>query len=276
LGYHSSSQSLYSGGYDSVLSHWKLGSGEARKLGGEGHKNSVVALGVSGDELHSISMDDTYRLSKAGDAEFRGSAVALGSRPLALGVGNGVVVTGQFNQTLLVLRSGKVAGTTKVSYNPQSVAISPDGGRAAVGGDDNKVHLYSISGGDLKESGLIEGHRYPVTAVAYSPDGKYIATGDKNNQIYLWTAHDNKNVHNNKWVYHSARVNNLKFSPNSQFLVSCALDTSVIVWRVDDPDKRVHIKAAHHGAVNDVLWIDNVTVASVGSDASVRTWNVQF
>jgi len=81
-------------------------------------------------------------------------------------------------------------------------------------------------------------------------------------------------IHNNKFVYHSARINALEFSPNGQFLASCALDTSVIVWNIAEPDKRVHIKAAHHGAVNDVCWVDNTTVASVGADASLRTWAI--
>jgi len=273
LGYHVGSKSFYTGGYDSVVTRWDSSNGNTHRLTGDGHKNSVIAMGVAGDNLHTASMDDTYRSTKHG-GDFGGPATALGSRPLSMGASANVVVTGLFNQTLQVIRNGKVVGTTKVSYNPQAVGVNPDGTKAAVGGDDNKVYIYSIGGNDLKESGVLEGHRYPVTAAAYSPDGKHLATGDKNNQILLWGGSDHKLIHNNKWVFHSAKVNNMKWSPNSQFLASCGLDTSVIVWRIDDPEKRVHIKAAHHGAVNDVLWVDDDTVASVGSDASLRTWNI--
>eukprot|EP01088_Endostelium_zonatum_P010060 TRINITY_DN233_c0_g1_i1.p1 TRINITY_DN233_c0_g1~~TRINITY_DN233_c0_g1_i1.p1 ORF type:complete len:697 (-),score=186.30 TRINITY_DN233_c0_g1_i1:69-2051(-) len=277
VAYHKGSNRIYSGGYDSVLNRFSVGEDSNARVTGDTHRNSVTALGVSDNTLHSISMDDTYRATdvSGGSDQMKGAATSAGSRPVGLGVGSkGLAVTAQFNQSLNVIRNGSVVSNLKVSYNPLSVAIAPGDAKVAVGGEDNKVHLYSLSGNDLKEAGLIEGHRYPVTALAFSPDNKYIATGDKNNQIYLWNASDNKLVHNNKWVYHSAKVNNMKWSPNGQFLASCGLDTSVIVWRVDDPDQRVHIKAAHHGAVNDVCWIDDSTVATGGADASVRTWNI--
>jgi len=280
IAYHKGSNRLFSGSFDSVVNRWSVGEAGSKRVTGDVHKGSVTAMGVSENGLHSVSMDDTYRRTdlsgqNAGD-ETKGASTSLGSRPLALGVSHtsNLAVTGQFNQSLNVLKNGQVVSNLKVSYNPASVAVAPGDGKVAVGGEDNKVHLYTLNGNDLKEAGVIDGHRFPVTAVAYSGDGKYLATGDKGNQIYLWNASDNSNVHNTKWVYHSAKINNLKFSPNNQFLASCGLDTSVIVWRLDDPDKRVHIKAAHHGAVNDVCWIDDQTVASAGADSSVRTWNI--
>jgi len=279
VAYHKGSNRLFSGSFDSVVNRWSVGEDGNKKITGDVHKSSVTALEVSENTLHSVSMDDSYRATDLSSAskgdEMKGASTALGSRPVNIGVGSkGLAVTAQFNQSLNVIRNGAVSGNLKVNYNPLSVAVAPGDNKVAVGGEDNKVHVYSLSGGELKETGVLEAHRYAVTAVAYSPDGKYLATGDKNNQIYLWNGADGKLVHNNKWVYHSSKVNNMKWSENSQFLASCGLDTSVIIWRVDDADKRVHIKAAHHGAVNDVCWIDANTVASVGADASVRTWNI--
>eukprot|EP01089_Gocevia_fonbrunei_P021674 TRINITY_DN8507_c0_g1_i1.p1 TRINITY_DN8507_c0_g1~~TRINITY_DN8507_c0_g1_i1.p1 ORF type:complete len:671 (-),score=224.99 TRINITY_DN8507_c0_g1_i1:20-2032(-) len=278
LGYHAGSNSLYTGSYDSVVTRWDQSTGANDKVDGDGHKNSITGMGVSGDDVHTVSMDDTYRITKAGQ-NYSAAPTPLGSKPLCLGVSKntaGVAVTGTFNQQVQLLRNGQVVATKSVTFNPQSATISADGSKAAVGGDDSKIHTYTISGNNLTDGPVIDGHRYAVTAVAYSHDGKHLASGDKNNTIILWNAADNKMIHNNKFVYHSARVNALEFSPNNQFLVSCSLDTSVIVWNIADTDKRVHIKAAHHGAVNDVSWVDNTTVASVGADASLRTWNVEW
>jgi len=275
LAYHQGSDSLYTGSYDSVVTRWNHSTGANDRVSG-GHSNSITSVRVQGDDLHSISMDDTYRSTKHGQ-NYTGAATSLGSKPLALGVSRnaaGVALTGTFDQQVQLIRNGAVVATKSVTFNPQSAAVNAAGTVGAIGGDDNKIHLFNISGNNLTEGPLVEGHRYAVTAIAFSPDGKYIVSGDKNNTIILWNAVDHKMIHNNKFVYHSARINALEFSPDSKFVASCSLDTSVIIWNVADPDKRVHIKAAHHGAVNDVCWIDNNSVASVGADASLRTWNV--
>lgn len=278
LAYHAGSHSIYTGSYDAVVTRWNADNGQNAKVTGDGHKNSVIAMGTQGDEVHTCSMDDTYRVTKAGQ-NYSGPATALGSRPLAMGVSKGtasLAVTGTFNQQLQLLRAGKVVGTLAVSFNPQSVAVNYGGTQAAVGGDDNKIHIYNISGNGLTAGQVLESHRYPVTAVAFSNDGKHFASGDKNNVIALWNASNFSKVHDTKFVYHTSRVNKLEFSPDSNHLVSCALDTSVVAWSLQNPDTRVHIKAAHHGGVNDVTWIDNNTVASVGVDASLRTWTINF
>lgn len=43
---------------------------------------------------------------------------------------------------------------------------------------DSKVHLYKYEGGTLKEDGLLEGNRGPVTAISFSPDGSKLVAGD--------------------------------------------------------------------------------------------------
>jgi WD40 repeat protein len=48
------------------------------------------------------------------------------------------------------------------------------------GGDtqDAKVRLYNWDGKSLKEAGLLEGNKGPISAVRFSPDGTMVVSGD--------------------------------------------------------------------------------------------------
>jgi WD40 repeat protein len=43
---------------------------------------------------------------------------------------------------------------------------------------DNKAHLLKYENGNLKEDGILEGNKGPVTAVAISPDASKLVAGD--------------------------------------------------------------------------------------------------
>jgi WD40 repeat protein len=197
-----------------------------------------------------------------------------------------------------VIRSGRVVSSKAVGWTPLSFAFSADGRQVAVGSDNNRIYMYDISGDNLANEKTLESHRAGVSALAFSPDGRYLASGDKNREIYVWQ--DGK-VAIKDWQYHSARINKLVWSPDSKYLASASLDTNIIVWSVEvrlltsctsilggslsdrccdflvsvqTPNKRLTITAAHHGGVNDLTWLDQSTLASVGQDCTTRTWNV--
>jgi len=43
---------------------------------------------------------------------------------------------------------------------------------------DNKAHLLKYENGNLKEDGILESNKGPVTAVAISPDASKLVAGD--------------------------------------------------------------------------------------------------
>ena len=59
-------------------------------------------------------------------------------------------------------------------------------------------------------------------------------------------------------------------------MVSGSLDGNIFVWSVQDPSKRIAIKNAHQGGVNDTIWTGDNTVASVGQDCTVKSWSIKF
>ena len=52
-------------------------------------------------------------------------------------------------------------------------------------------------------------------------------------------------------------------------------DTNIYVWSVSKPSKNISIKNAHAGGVNSVCWIDEKRIASAGSDACVRLYDIK-
>lgn len=61
----------------------------------------------------------------------------------------------------------------------------------AVGGDDSKVHIYSLNGVNLTLKEELT-HLGAVTDVSYSPDNKYLVTCDSNRKVILYGLPDYK------------------------------------------------------------------------------------
>jgi len=264
---------LFTGSYDSLIVRWDVSTGETLPMVGKGHGNQINRLFVQNNNLVSIAMDDSVRFTPIATRQYSGDVAALDSTPADLAVGKKDLVVVVTTNQVVVLRNGKIANKHAVKYQPTSVAISTDETHVAVGGKDNKIYLYSLSGDKLVDGPVLEGHRGSLTALAYSPDGKYLGSADVQRDIFVWDISSNKLVIQG-WVFHSARVSTLAWSPDSLHLVSGSLDSNLFVWSVQDPSKRIQVKDAHRGGVNVALWIDNNTVVSAGQDSTVKTWSV--
>ena len=112
-------------------------------------------------------------------------------------------------------------------FQPTCVAVSPAENEVAVGGDDNKTHIFSLTSSSsssshtLAEVSAIE-TRSAVSAVAYSPTGDLLAIGDSGRQVELhargaggWEAKVK-----GKWVFHTSKITALAWSTNGAYLVS--------------------------------------------------------
>lgn len=176
------------------------------------------------------------------------------------------------NEVILYKDGVKSSAFTTKGFSPTAISISPNAQSLAVGGDDNKIHLYNIS--DNAEKAVLEENRGVITALAYSPDGKYLAVGDAQRAILVFNCETNK-VDIDQWVFHSSRINSICWSPNSKRLVSCSLDTNIEVWSVDEPTKHIAIKNAHLDSATNVVFLDDVTIASTGADAFIRVYSLE-
>lgn len=87
---------------------------------------------------------------------------------------------------VVMLRGTKVVSTINLGYSVTASAITPDGNEAIIGGQDGKLHVYSITGDTLKEEAVLEKHRGAVSVIRYSPDVSMFASGDANREAIVW------------------------------------------------------------------------------------------
>jgi len=160
-----------------------------------------------------------------------------------------------------------------ITYNASAIALSPDTTHVAVGSKEGKIHVYTLNGGKLSDSHVLEGHRGEVTTLAYSHNGKYLGAGDANREVKVWEGKDSKV---NGWVFHTSRVQSVAWAPDNVHLVTGSVDSAIIVWNVEKPDSRILQKLSHIGGVRAVAFQDNNTVLSAGEDCAMKSWTINY
>ena len=94
---------------------------------------------------------------------------------------------------VVLLRGAKIVSTINLGFTVTASAISPDGTEAIVGGQDGKLHIYSVTGDTLNEEAVLEKHRGAISVICYSPDVSMFASGDVNREAIVWD-HDSREV----------------------------------------------------------------------------------
>jgi WD40 repeat protein len=275
LAYDKSSRRIYSGSYDGVLNTWGYDQGSNQPFTGIGHNNQINAVTIAGSDVVTAGKDDCLVCSDKESYKFGSKVGVEASADDVAAVGNSDTAVAVTRLAIFVVKKGSKLSELKVSFAPTCVAVSPDSSEVAVGGSDSKVHLFQLSGNNLKETSALERHRSALAGVAYSPNGKLLVSADNNRDIVVWDRATKKIVID-EWCHHTAKVNSLAFSPDSEHLASAGLDRMVIVWNFKEPTKRITIKDAHHGGVNSVLFVDDNTVLSAGQDCSLKTWTLTY
>ncbi|TBU43911.1 WD40 repeat-like protein [Dichomitus squalens] len=246
---------------------------EYEYVGGDAHASLVAGLSASpSGTVHSVGFDD--RLREIDGKVYTPASFSTAAQPKA-----GVAVSGDSTvfvaevESVEAVRSNQKVFDLPLKYTPSAIAAS--GSQVAVGGEDQKVRLYSWDGKALSEKATLEGNKGTVSALAFSPDGKHLASGDSSGKIALFDAAAHKLV-TSRWSFHSGRINSLSWTADGKHCASGSLDTHVYVWSVEKPMKNIAIKNASPGGVNAVFWLKDGELASAGADGSVRVWNVTF
>ncbi|KAI3493470.1 hypothetical protein L1887_41862 [Cichorium endivia] len=90
-------------------------------------------------------------------------------------------------QTAVVLLKGtQVLSNVDLGFTVSACAIAADENEAIVGGQDGKLHIYSVNGDTLTQEAVLEEHRPPITVIRYSPDVSMFASADANREAVVW------------------------------------------------------------------------------------------
>ncbi|KAJ6635684.1 Actin-interacting protein 1 [Pseudolycoriella hygida] len=276
LGLSDDRSTIYTGSHDGAITNWNSGNGVNNRVAGAGHGNQVNGIRAFGDFAYTCGIDDSLREINIEGNTYTDATVKLNSQPRGLDIfreQNIVILACQ--KEITVVQDKRVASNLPISFEASSVSVNPDTMDVAVGGDDNKVHIYSLSGTTLTPKTETV-HLGPVTDCAYSPDRKYLVACDANRKVILTTADEYKPAHKQEWGFHNAKVNCVAWSPNSLFVASGSLDTTIIIWSLASPSKHTIIKNAHpQSQITRLVWLDNETVISTGQDCNTKVWNIE-
>jgi len=270
------SETFFTGSYDGRICKWDDSTpGEASYVEGSGHNNQIQSMVCAGNTIETISMDNSNKSIDISTNAFNGNSINFEGLPKTIvsNKDNDLIVA--TSSEIVVIKNNSVASKLNVEYEANTVDISPDNKEVAVGAADNKVYFYSFDGTSLAPKDKLEGNRGAITAIKYSPNGELIAVADTNRAINVFDVKD-RSLKFNQWVFHNARVNSISWSEDGLHAVSTSLDTAVIVWSIEKPMKKIQIKNAHQENSTDAIFLNNKTIASVGKDACMRSWDLTF
>jgi WD40 repeat protein len=255
-----------------VTIEWDIHSGKTQLFTGPAHTAVVSQIKVVGNNLVSISVDDTIKFSPLSNRVFD-KGTPLGSQPNGID-GHDNIVAVSAHDSIIVFEGQEITHKLPTKFEPISIAISPNKTEVAVGSkSDQLIHVYTLEGGKLTEKYNIEEHRGNVSTLAYSPCGRYLASGDSNREVKVF---EHQKCIVSGWVHHTSKIMSVSWSPDSNYVVSGSVDSAVIIWYLHDNNKRIHLKLAHPGGVRGVLFADNNTVISVGEDCSMKSWAICY
>ncbi|KAJ4375226.1 WD40 repeat-like protein [Neocucurbitaria cava] len=272
-----SGSTFATGSYEGRVLAWDLSTGLADKVEGAAHSSYVAGITSPDDkgatELYSVGWDDTLRSISVPEKIFTGEASELNFQPKGIAAASGAVLVPS-SEAIAVYSNGQKASLLPVRYTPTSIAAH--GSIVAVGGDDKLVHIYTLSGTDLKDTEIVlRRATSPISALAFSLSGKKLAVGASNGKIYAFDASADWKLITDRWSAHTARITCLAWDESEKYTASGSLDTNVMVWSTEDPGKRIKALNAHKDGVTGVAWEQATKVISAGGDASIKVWTVK-
>lgn len=261
---------LFTGSSEGRVCNWNTTNGVAETVEGDAHTNYVSGLSASPDgRIYSVGWDDSLRSIDTAAVTFTGAASKTDGQPKGVVCSNGYTIVAT-HKGLESSEDGQRQKEIKTDFTPSSIAAS--GSMVAVGGDDNKLHVYSTSLALQKE---IAEPSSLITALAFSPQGDSLAVGFSSGKISVYSC-DSWDIAISRWSSHTARVTSIAWNSKGTHAISGSLDTNIFLWSVANPGSRVNISNAHKDGVNGVTWIDNdQKVVSVGGDAAVKVWRIE-
>lgn len=275
LGLSHDRSTIYTGSHDGVVTNWNSGNGTNDKVGGNGHGNQLNGIVSFGDCIYTCGIDDTLRQINIEGNTFTDVVVKLNCQPRGLAAlkdENIIILACQ--KEITVVKDHQIIYSLPIGFEASCIAINCTTREVAVGGDDEKLRIYTFNNNALELKTELK-HLGAVTDCQYSPDDKFLVACDAHRKVVLYDVNEYKFAHNKEWGFHNARVNCVSWSPNSLLVASGSLDTTIIIWSVANPAKHIVIKNAHpQSQITRIMWLDNNTVISTGQDCNVKIWEL--
>ena len=150
-----------------------------------------------------------------------------------------------------------------------SLALSPDGQRLAIGNSDGHVRVWDDDTSQLLFD--LPAQSSTVWGIAFSPDGKLLATPGQDNTAKIWDAMTGKA--RMTLAGHSDEIRGLAFSPDGTKLATASADTTAKIWDLSTGEALATLNGH-----SDPLWAiafspDGTRLATSSRDGTARIWD---
>ena len=259
---------------------------DKKMLFGNAHANKVVGLTEWGGSLVSVGWDDCIRYATIGTSGtpcVYNNSIALNGQPTGIASCNDLIVV-TTNKEIALYNTAQVGALGGLTYDAQCVSVRAmgEGYEVAIGGSDNKTHIYTIIGSEITPSTTID-TRSAVTCVSYNHTGDMLAIGDSGRQVEVYNTDKWDAKVRNKWVDHTSKITSIAWSHDDCYLASGSLDESIYIWDINNIATKKIFQFAHPGGVTSVAWATPTAtetgenqakhVISTGNDGTVVTWD---
>ncbi len=314
LAFTGNETALVGGGDDKTLYLWNVQNpGDPQKAVLKDLPSAITAVAANGDgsQLLAGFADQTVRLYNPQGAspeeqlikEFSGH----GGPILHAGFFNNQVFSVSADKSLRFwnVSDGKAARVVNLPAGVRSFAVSSDGQRMALAGDDKQVRIIQTNNGaiqqtlsgfaqhgvslsfssdaqrlsvltsdgelslwQLKDSRLLESVRHPKWTMAYwTADSATLVVGESTGHVSLWPTAFLRRFEGN-----TKPVTDLVYHPNGQILFMTAADGSFRGYNTQNGQQT--FSTSHGAAVHDLAISPNGNIlATAGENAQVRFWN---
>jgi WD40 repeat protein/serine/threonine protein kinase len=155
---------------------------------------------------------------------------------------------------------------------PYVLAVSPDGTRAAVGGDSSEVIIFEVSG-DGTPLARIETGASAVLALAFSPDGAALIVGDARGRVSWWATNNWTQQGESTQVAQSP-ISALAFTPEGRTLAIGARNGELYLYDALSRAPLGEPLIGHEDWITALQFLSSDTLASSGQDRQVRVWRL--
>ncbi len=171
----------------------------------------------------------------------------------------------------LQLRYAVQAGTSTV----YGVAFHPDGKSVAAACFDNSIRAYDVSGKQIKELAVVNGHTKAVTAVAYTPDGKTLVSGSADETIRLWNVSGPEFKERTVLEAGGKDVTALVVTKSGGTLATGASDGNVRLWALPPTTRQPRLTLPVGNPITSLSFSGSGNVIAAGcGDGTIRLWRV--